>query len=272
MKTPPKRHTTTVITGLILPAIALCAVADTRAATSKTTTTTRVNVTGTWTSNLPGGPDLNLFQEGDRVWGKDGWSKGSIRGSWIEGRLTVVYTEGVIDPANPECGPRTVMLLTSKGTATRLEGMGFALQSGDSQEKYLSRQSPDPGSDFTYPYDVELQRCGQIFTWDLVFETDSDKLQGSDWPVLSAVADLLRKNQGMKIKVAGHTDSTGDAAHNQDLSARRAESVKKVMVNKYGADAIRITTKGWGDEQPLVPNATAEGRALNRRVEILLAH
>jgi outer membrane protein OmpA-like peptidoglycan-associated protein len=266
-----KRRTTTVITGPTLLAIALCTAPYTHAATGRTTAT-GVNVTGTWTSNLPGSPDLNLFQEGDRVWGRDGSSQGAIRGSWIEGRLTVVYTDSVIDQVNPGCGPRWVMLLTSKGTATRLDGMGFSLQSGDSQQKYLTRQSPDPGPDFAYPYDLELQRCGQIFAWDLIFATDSDKLQGTDWPVLKAVADVLGKNQGMKIKIAGHTDSTGDAAHNQDLSARRAESVKKVMVDKYGADATRIATKGWGDEQPLVPNTTAEGRALNRRVEILLAH
>ena len=97
-------------------------------------------------------------------------------------------------------------------------------------------------------------------------------MKGTDWPVLAKVSDLLKKEPALKIKVAGHTDSTGDAAHNQDLSLRRAETVKKALVEKYAADAARITTKGWGADQPLVDNGTDEGRAINRRVEILIAH
>jgi len=233
---------------------------------------TRINVTGTWSSNLPGGPDLRLFQEGDLVWGTDHLSQGGVRGLWTEGRLELVYTDSVVDRNNPGCGPHTVLVVKSKGTASRLEGTGFDLASGKTQAKYLTRNTPDPGADFAYPYDQELKRCGQLFTWELAFESDSDKLMGSDWRVLAAVADLMKKEPALKIRIAGHTDSMGDAAHNQDLSLRRAEAVKKTLVDKYTADVSRITTKGWGAEQPLVDNATEEGRAVNRRVEILMAH
>lgn len=232
----------------------------------------RVNVTGTWSTNLPGGPDLKLFQEGDLVWGEDHLNEGGVRGLWTDGRLMLVYTDSVVDQKNPGCGPRTVLVMKSKGTATRLEGTGFDLQSGNKQEKYLTRNTPDPGADFAYPYDQELKRCGQLFTWELAFESDSDQLTGTDWPVLEKLSDLMKKDQGLKIKVAGHTDSIGDAGHNQDLSSRRAETVKKTLIEKYGADGARITTKGWGADQPLVDNASDEGRAINRRVEILIAH
>ena len=232
----------------------------------------RVNVTGTWSSNLPGGPDLKLFQEGDLVWGQDHLAEGGIRGLWSDGRLMLVYTDSVVAKANPGCGPRTVLVLKTKGTATHLEGTGFDLQSGRTQTKYLSRNTPDPGADFAYPYDQELKRCGDLFTWELAFASDSDQLKGAEWPVLARLSDLLKKEGALKIKVAGHTDSTGDAAHNQDLSLRRAETVKKTLVEKYGVDAARITTKGWGADQPLVDNGTEEGRAINRRVEILIAH
>jgi outer membrane protein OmpA-like peptidoglycan-associated protein len=235
-------------------------------------TAVRVNVTGTWASNLAGGPDLKLFQEGDRVWGKDHLDEGGIRGLWADGRLMLVYTESVVDQANPGCGTRTVLVLKGKGTATRLEGIGFDIGSDRAGDKYLTRNTPDPGPDFEYPYGQELKRCGQLFTWELAFETDSDQLEGTDWPVLAATADLLKKERALKIKIAGHTDSTGDAAHNQELSLRRAESVRKALMEKYGADGARITTKGWGAEQPLVSNDTDEGRAINRRVEILMAH
>ena len=235
-------------------------------------TAARVNVTGTWSSNLPGGPDLKLFQEGDLVWGQDHLSDGGVRGLWTDGRLMLVYTDSVVDRNNPGCGPRTVLVLKTKGTATHLEGTGFDLQSGQTQTKYLARNTPDPGADFAYPYNQELKRCGDLFTWELAFESDSDQMKGTDWPVLAKVSDLLKKEPALKIKVAGHTDSTGDAAHNQDLSLRRAETVKKALVEKYAADAARITTKGWGADQPLVDNGTDEGRAINRRVEILIAH
>jgi outer membrane protein OmpA-like peptidoglycan-associated protein len=231
----------------------------------------RVNVTGTWSSNLPGGPDLKLFQEGDLVWGEDHLNEGGVRGLWSDGRLMLVYTDSVVDQNNPGCGPRTALVLKSKGTATRLDGIGFDLSAGNKQEKYLTRNTPDPGADFAYPYDQELKRCGDLFTWELAFESDSDQLKGTDWPVLAKLSDLLKKEQALKIKVAGHTDSTGDAAHNQDLSLRRAETVKKTLIAKYGADENRITTKGWGADQPLVDNGTEEGRAINRRVEILIA-
>ena len=184
----------------------------------------------------------------------------------------LVYTDSVVATVNPGCGPRTVLVLKSKGTATHLEGPGFDLQNGHTQTKYLSRNTPDPGADFAYPYDQELKRCGDLFTWELAFESDSDQLKGKDWPVLAKLSDFLKKEQALKIKVAGHTDSTGDAAHNQDLSLRRAETVKKTLIVKYGTDGSRITTKGWGADQPLVDNATEEGRAINRRVEILIAH
>jgi len=184
----------------------------------------------------------------------------------------LVYTESVIDQANPGCGGRTVLVLKSKGTATRMEGIGFDIGSDRTGEKYLTRNTPDPGPEFAYPYGQELKRCGQLFTWELAFETDSDQLKGTDWPVLAALAGLLNKERALKIKVAGHTDSTGESAHNQDLSLRRAEAVKKTLIQKYSVDAARITTKGWGAEQPLVDNGTEEGRAINRRVEILIAH
>ena len=95
-------------------------------------------------------------------------------------------------------------------------------------------------------------------------------MSGTDWPILSALAETLKQNSGMKIQIAGHTDSSGDAKANQALSDRRAATVKRILSEKYGADAARITTKGWGSEQSVADNNTDEGRAFNRRVEIVL--
>lgn len=88
------------------------------------------------------------------------------------------------------------------------------------------------------------------------------------------MAELLKKNSGQKIQVSGHTDSTGDAGKNQELSERRAatvKTVKKVLMEKYGADAARIAVKGLGASQPVADNQTEDGHALNRRVEIAVS-
>jgi OmpA-OmpF porin, OOP family len=82
--------------------------------------------------------------------------------------------------------------------------------------------------------------------------------------------DLAGKVQGINLEVViavGHTDSTGAAAYNQSLSVRRAEAVKAYLVSK-GIESNRIYTEGKGLTQPVADNATREGRAKNRRVEV----
>ncbi len=227
-----------------------------------------INVTGTWNANFAGGMDLLLHQEGNLVWGTDNLGC-LVRGDWSDGRLVLFYRIDFKGAEGTPCGAPVIAALASRGTATRLEGVEF-LANGETQKRTLSRASPNAGADFTYPYGAELKGCGSLPAHDLVFETNSDKLKGTDWPILGAVAALLKQETGLKIEIAGHTDSTGDAETNKDLSRRRAESVKKVLVEKYGAAGSQISFKGWGAEQPLAANDTDEGRALNRRVEILL--
>lgn len=137
--------------------------------------------------------------------------------------------------------------------------------------KSWTRASADAGEKVDYPYAMELEYCGMLRTYELAFASGSDKLSGTDWPILAAVAELMKKNGAVKIEVAGHADSTGDARKNRALSEARAAAVRTALVSKYGADAARIVTKGLGAEQPVEDNATDDGRALNRRVEIVLA-
>jgi len=134
-----------------------------------------------------------------------------------------------------------------------------------------TRISPDGGERVEYPYAQELEHCGSLRTYELSFASASDQLQGTDWPLLAAVADVLKKNAAQRIEIVGHTDATGDAKSNQELSERRAASVKKVLVDRYGAAEERIAVKGAGATQPVAGNETEDGKALNRRVEILLA-
>jgi len=104
----------------------------------------------------------------------------------------------------------------------------------------------------------------------LNFDTDSDAIRPDSKPIVDEIAKLLRTDGQLKLKVEGHTDSSGDAAHNRELSRQRAASVVRAVVD-LGIDAKRLQAAGLGADRPLADNATEEGRARNRRVELVKA-
>jgi outer membrane protein OmpA-like peptidoglycan-associated protein len=228
----------------------------------------QVNLTGTWQPKY-WTTKMALQQEGDRVWGHGGAQDFWFRGTWDGARLIIVANN--FDPKRPKgtCRPRGMMAITGKAFSS-LTTTWFDEGRPKPLRGTWTRLSPNAGDPVAYPYAAELTQCGSLRTYELVFASGSDQMSGTDWPILSAVAETLKQNSGMKIQVAGHTDSTGDAKANLALSDRRAATVKRILSEKYGADAARITTKGWGSEQAVQDNATEEGRALNRRVEIVL--
>ena len=99
------------------------------------------------------------------------------------------------------------------------------------------------------------------------FDTNSAKLKPGADKKLNEVVDFATQNKGANLAITGYTDSRGSDKLNQNLSARRAESVKAYLVKK-GIAADRITTQGEGAANPVADNKTSEGRAKNRRVEI----
>jgi outer membrane protein OmpA-like peptidoglycan-associated protein len=101
------------------------------------------------------------------------------------------------------------------------------------------------------------------------FNPGSAQLDTHSTPLLTEVVDVLARNPSVRVEVQGHTDNSGDPAQNKQLSQQRAESVLRHLV-EAGIDASRLEAKGYGDEQPLVPNLTPENRARNRRVQFML--
>ena len=100
----------------------------------------------------------------------------------------------------------------------------------------------------------------------LQFAMDSAELAPASDDVLSAVARILTEHPEIRrVRIEGHTDDTGDAAHNEDLSRRRAASVRSWLID-HGIDGERLVSEGFGSRQPLDANVTEEGRAKNRRV------
>lgn len=110
---------------------------------------------------------------------------------------------------------------------------------------------------------------GKYVTNSILFETNSDKIQPASLSSIGVVAEYLKANPTVKLKVVGHTDNVGQDAANLDLSARRAKSVVKELVEYHKIDASRLTSEGKGESQPIGNNETLEGRAKNRRVEFI---
>ncbi len=135
----------------------------------------------------------------------------------------------------------------------------------------LDRQERDLRQ--TVGNDVQISNTGDrlivTLPQDILFATDSDTLRPDLVSDIRAVAGNLNSYPNSTVQVLGHTDSTGDATYNQNLSNRRAESVALVLVNQ-GVSAGRVLSVGRGESQPIASNLTPEGRQQNRRVEIVI--
>ena len=108
------------------------------------------------------------------------------------------------------------------------------------------------------------------FVFDnLNFETGSTKLTPESVPTVESLVVILKAYPAVAVRLEGHTDNTGDAAANKKLSLDRAVTVKEIMITGGIADA-RIGTDGYGEEKPIAPNETEEGRAKNRRTELVV--
>lgn len=116
------------------------------------------------------------------------------------------------------------------------------------------------------PVGAEVDARGCWVLRNLHFATDSAAIKGGGATAIDSVANVLEKNPKLRVEIGGHTDASGSAAYNQKLSERRAKAVKSALVER-GIDASRLDTRGYGEEDPAADNATAEGRAENRRIE-----
>ena len=104
---------------------------------------------------------------------------------------------------------------------------------------------------------------------DLSFDTGKAEVRDELHPVIDRFAATLRANPDTRVRIVGHTDSTGSDAINEPLSLRRAQSVAGQLASR-GIDRTRLIAEGLGSRQPVAGNDTAEGRAQNRRIEIVL--
>ncbi|MBU6281680.1 OmpA family protein, partial [bacterium] len=100
------------------------------------------------------------------------------------------------------------------------------------------------------------------------FDYDKATLQPAGRPILDEAAEILKANPDVNVEVRGFTDSRGSDAYNMRLSERRAQTVKNYLVSR-GVSPSRLTTRGYGESDPVATNETDSGRAQNRRVELI---
>ena len=149
---------------------------------------------------------------------------------------------------------------------------GVGALAGGAIGNYMDRQQAQLRHDLAGT-GVSVTRMGDNITLNMpgniTFKTGSSELDPSFYKVLNSVNLVVKKYDKTVVEVAGHTDNTGAAEYNQQLSERRANSVAQYLESQ-GLASSRVVTVGAGETRPVADNATPEGRQANRRVELTL--
>lgn len=141
-------------------------------------------------------------------------------------------------------------------------GIGYNL---DQQEAELRRDMSNNGVQITNTGDRLIVTLPQ----DILFDVDSNTVRPGLQSDLATLASSMQSYPNSTIQVSGHTDSDGDATYNQGLSERRASAVANVLIGN-GVPTNRVQAYGQGENQPVASNLTPEGKAQNRRVDIVI--
>jgi OOP family OmpA-OmpF porin len=115
----------------------------------------------------------------------------------------------------------------------------------------------------------QLDEAGKIVTHGILFDVGSYEIKAESYKTLKDIGQLLQDDPELRLSIEGHTDSDGSDEHNLTLSQSRANSVRSYLISTYNISPERLEAKGWGESKPIDTNNTAEGKANNRRVELI---
>jgi len=115
----------------------------------------------------------------------------------------------------------------------------------------------------------QLDQSGRIVTHGILFDSGSDRIRPESYKTLADIGGLLTDSPKLRLSIEGHTDADGADDLNLKLSTARARSVRQYLIDTYRVEAARLEAKGWGKTRPIDGNATPEGKANNRRVELI---
>lgn len=133
-------------------------------------------------------------------------------------------------------------------------------------EKQLMKQNVVANAD---ALSGSIKETGRVAVYGIYFDTNKADLKSESDPALAEIVKMLKADANLKVYVVGHTDNVGQFAHNVKLSQARGVSVVNALVSKHGLAADRLTPFGAGPVAPVASNKTDEGRAKNRRVELV---
>ena len=170
-------------------------------------------------------------------------------------------------------------VLDRSGTRLRLRivnrggGTTWAILDTRANGAYELEIVDEAGLDLSLEFDAAvmfdaLTRVGRVAIYGILFDVNLADLRPGSGEVIDTVAEVLKANPGLRIEVQGHTDSTGAAERNRQLSLERAQSVAAALA-LYGVEPNRLVPRGFGPDQPVADNADEQGRQQNRRVELV---
>jgi hypothetical protein len=185
-----------------------------------------------------------------------------MRDGWSQGHLVLVVDYA---PQNAGACDRHVFVSTKRERDLELSGEWVTGQPGDS----VVLTSFEEAAYLSDSYGKELKACGDLIVYGLSSGPGSGMFGEQTPRALSALADMLREEPMLKVRVVGHRASSGNPANDYALSADDAEAVKRMLVLHYGTEPKRISAEGAGSEEPIADNDTVTGRAANSRIEIV---
>jgi outer membrane protein OmpA-like peptidoglycan-associated protein len=115
----------------------------------------------------------------------------------------------------------------------------------------------------------DIDEKGSVRIYGVHFDTDKATIKEKSESTLDEIAKLMKQNSGINLHVVGHTDATGSMEHNMELSKKRAQAVVEFLTSEKGVSADRLTSYGVGPLAPVASNEEKDGRARNRRVELV---
>lgn len=152
----------------------------------------------------------------------------------------------------------------SKGNSSLIENKIFI------QAKIIESESMETGQVSIASIDEKIKNEGKEVFHNILFDFGSANLTKESYAVIKTLSEYLKANPNQNYYIVGHTDNVGSLAANQTLSEKRAKAVLATLNTKYGIPKTQVSAHGVGQLSPLAINTTEEGRALNRRVEIVL--
>jgi outer membrane protein OmpA-like peptidoglycan-associated protein len=189
----------------------------------------------------------------------------------FKGHVTLTTSgdfRGAVTPAGVDVNGGTVALnIAVRIPASAKPGQYAVIVNGNSPPSANAQATITFEASVPIVKQLKLQK--RIRLYGIHFDVDSAHIQPRSEPVIKEVAQIMRDNPAWRFRIEGHTDSDGGVAHNLVLSQHRAQSVIDDLVKRYHIARSRMVAQGFGLSRPVASNATAAGKALNRRVELV---